>query len=1007
MRPRSSFLLACVLALSFYPAQGRAQSTTGTISGRVVDAQSLPVPGATVGVASPNLLGVRTTTTSENGDYIVSLLPPGPYVVTFELSGFQPQRHAVNLSPTQTVPLSVRMELASVSVDVVVQGKTADLLTGTAQVASRFGQDMVRTLPTAGDINATLLLAPSVHSTGPGGSFSIAGSVSFENLYLLNGVTISENLRGQAYDLYVEDAIQETAIATGGVSAEFGRFSGGIVNVVTKSGGNLFSGSLRDTLNNDKWRTLSPFEDAALATGGNEPRIDKVVPTYEYTFGGPVTRDRLWFFTAGRVQEQTSGRTLIATQIPYTFIEPSKRFEFKGTYALDPNHRVQGAFTKINHEQQGYSFNQNLTMDERSLGVRQLPEDLFTLTDAGTWSPQLSIEGRYSNRHQKFIGAGAQSTDLIDGTLVLDRSRGNTRYWADTFCGICDPERRDNDDLFAKASYLLSTRRAGSHSFSAGYDGFNDKRFANNHQSGSDYRVLGTSTILTGSGSAQVIHPQFLGDGSTIIQWNPILQSSQGANFRTHSLFANDSWRVSNHLTANLGVRWDKNHGADQAGNVVARDSAISPRLGVIWDLAGDGRWTVTGSVAKYVAAISSAIADSSSAGGNAQTRQYIYRGPNINPPGTASLTPTPDALRAVFDWYFANGASNLPLNGPPTIPGVTPVIGAGLTSPHAWELSTGVARQFGSRAAVRADWTYRDYRDLYLQLGDLSTGRTTDAEGRAYDLSVIDNDRNGHLKRRYTGVSFVSNYRWGTRVDIGGNYTLSHAWGNVDGETAASGPVPFDNRYPEYKQASWNFPEGDLSVDQRHRARLWVNYSPSFASGLTLSLLEVLESGVPGFTTNARGSTPLALTAPYGTPPAGSLTTYYYGPRDEFRTAAQYRSDVAVNYAYTLPGAHRTQLFGQLQVIDVFDQFQLCACGGTVFGNGSAANAGGVNQARIDQTVQTPVTTAARFQGFDPFTATPVRGTNWDYGPNFGKALNRFAYTMPMTLRLGFGVRF
>ena len=72
--------------------------------------------------------------------------------------------------------------------------------------------------------------------------------MSYENLFLVNGVTVNENLRGQAHDLYIEDAIQETTIATAGVSAEYGRFSGGVVNVITKSGGNLFSGSFRDTL---------------------------------------------------------------------------------------------------------------------------------------------------------------------------------------------------------------------------------------------------------------------------------------------------------------------------------------------------------------------------------------------------------------------------------------------------------------------------------------------------------------------------------------------------------------------------------------------------------------------------------------------------------------------------------------------------------------------------------------------------------------------------------------
>ena len=100
-------------------------------------------------------------------------------------------------------------------------------------------------------------------------------------------------------------------------------------------------------------------------------------------------------------------------------------------------------------------------------------------------------------------------------------------------------------------------------------------------------------------------------------------------------------------------------------------------------------------------------------------------------------------------------------------------------------------------------------------------------------------------------------------------------------------------------------------------------------------------------------------------------------------------------------------QLFAQLQVLNVFNQFQLCACGSTVFGTGSAANAGGVNLQRIDTTVLTPGTTASRYAAFNPFTTTPVRGVNWDYGPVFGTALNRFAYTTPRTFRMSFGVRF
>ncbi len=188
----------CFAVLLAIASAAAAQSTTGTISGRVVDAQSLPIPGVTVMATSPNLQGTRETVTSANGDYILSLLPSGAYTVTFELSGFGTQSRTVTLAPTQVVPLEVEMGPAALSETVQVVGRSADVLTGTAQVATNFSQELISELPTARDLNATLQLAPSVHPTGPAGGYSIAGSTSFENLFLVNGVTVNENLRGQA-----------------------------------------------------------------------------------------------------------------------------------------------------------------------------------------------------------------------------------------------------------------------------------------------------------------------------------------------------------------------------------------------------------------------------------------------------------------------------------------------------------------------------------------------------------------------------------------------------------------------------------------------------------------------------------------------------------------------------------------------------------------------------------------------------------------------------------------
>jgi outer membrane receptor protein involved in Fe transport len=985
-----------------------AQSTSGTISGRVLDAQGAAMPGVSVTVESPNLQGIRSAITSGNGDYQFPLLPAGTYTIAFEISGFERQQRTVTVAPTQNVPLDVELGISGLNELVTVTAPAAEVLTKTAQVAINLQQELVAALPTNRDINAAILLAPSVHPTGPNGAYSIAGSMSFQNLFMVNGVTVNENLRGQPNDLYVEDAIQETTVASGGISAEYGRFTGGVVNVITKSGGNLFSGSFRETLNDDKWRTLTPFEDKSIAADPvhRDTRLDDVVPTHEYTFGGPVLKDRLWFFTAGRIQTQAERRTLVITNIPYDFKRPTGRYEGKGTYSLNSRHRFQGDYIKITDDQINYTYQTTSSMDLNSLGTRKQPQDLYSLNYSGVITPSLFVEGLWSRRHLSFIGSGAKSADLIDGTLLIDGSR-NTRYWSDTFCGVCTPEVRDNENFHGKASYFLSSSHLGSHNMTFGYDNFNDIRTANNHQSGSDYRMLSTTTIIRGIGSAQVIYPQFLGDGSTLIQWNPIPILSKGSNFRTHALFYNDSWRVNGRLTANLGLRFDKNHGLDQEGKLVTKTSAFTPRLGVILDPFGDQKWSVTAGFAKYVDAIANSIADASSAAGNYQTYQFVYRGPNINPDINAgSLVDTATAIGQVFAWYKANGGASMPTNGAPSLPGLTPQIGNDLKPPSVLEYAAGLSRQFGARAAVRVDYVYRDWRDFYVQRTDGSTGRVTNALGQAFDLTLIENTN--ELKRRYSGATFQGTYRFADRTDVGATYTLSRLWGNADGESVTNGPLPSSIlQYPEYKQASWNNPEGDLSADQRHRARLWINYTVPRVAGLTLSAMETLESGVPYSASATNGVDPrqpgINPAVPYVTPPPSTVTTYYFSARDAYRTEGQKRADIAVNYDYRLKtGTRFVNFFVQTQVINLFNNFQLCGCGGTVFQNGGA-----VTQTRIDSTVRSATTNTAAYAPFNPFTTVPVEGVNWAKGPLFGTALNRLAWTSPRQLRISFGVRF
>jgi hypothetical protein len=174
--------------------------------------------------------------------------------------------------------------------------------------------------------------------------------------------------------------------------------------------------------------------------------------------------------------------------------------------------------------------------------------------------------------------------------------------------------------------------------------------------------------------------------------------------------------------------------------------------------------------------------------------------------------------------------------------------------------------------------------------------------------------------------------------------------------------------------------------------------------TGLTVSAIEWASSGVPYGAVGTVDARSFVSPVGYVTPQGGATETYYYTARDAFRTAAMWRTDVAANYSYRIRSAgHNLELFGQLQVINLFNQSQLCGCGGNVFQNGTGVDLAST----IDTSVLSNTTNASQFAKFNPFTTSPVQGTNWALGPNFGKALTRFAYTSPRELRVSFGIRF
>ena len=226
-------------------------------------------------------------------------------------------------------------------------------------------------LPTGRTPSLVAELSPGLTNNTPNvNQVTISGAVAYDNVFLLDGVDIGDNLFARPDDLFVEEAIQETQVLTSAVSAEYGRFSGGVVNAVTKRGGNLFSGSVRSNLTNAAWTDETPFETAA-----GQKRQSKMDRYYEGTFGGPLREDRAWFFFTGRTQSSNTSLTLAQTAAPFQQTDDQQRWDLKLTAKPMTNQTVQVQY--LDRRQTKFAPSLPITIDPTGGDHTDTPGNLF------------------------------------------------------------------------------------------------------------------------------------------------------------------------------------------------------------------------------------------------------------------------------------------------------------------------------------------------------------------------------------------------------------------------------------------------------------------------------------------------------------------------------------------------------------------------------------------------------------------------------------------------------
>ncbi len=972
-----------------------AQVPTGTVTGKVVDAQGGAVPGVLVTAESDAAQGSRTAQSDVNGSFKLGFLPAGLYQFSYTLDGFANATQEVRVNAGQSLRVDdVHLELATVSEEIVVTG-SLERVAETGAIQTTVPQEELEQLAVGRNITQAVDLIPGVHRTGPRrsgnneGNVSISGSMSFENLWTINGVVINENVRGQPLDLFIEDAIQEHTVSTGGVSAEFGRFTGGVVNVLTKSGGNNFKGSLRINLANQDWQEKTRF---------TVTQSDELNETYDATLGGFVMKDRLWFFGAGRDFDTDEQKTLPRVGLPYGERDSQTRLEGKLTANLTKSHNLIGSYFDIDQATEGDTFGDVIELS--ALSNREDPQELWAINYNGIFSRSFFLEVQYSERELlNAIGSGGPR-DIIRGATwetVID----NSTFGAPPFCGECENEQRSNENGLIKASYFLSSKKAGTHDLVFGYDTFTDITFSVNHQAGNDFRLAADDVLIDGNGKVFPVLDSVNGSAWAAV-W-PVfgLDNVRKTDFQTNSFFVNDRWQLGDKWAFNLGVRYDQNDGRDAGGALVTDDEKVSPRLGLSYDLRGDGDLVFNASYGTYVAAIANSLADSTSTGGAIGRAILFYGGApiNVDPSCLAAGTciDTPQATEIVMNWWLETTGFN-PLTDPPEniagIPGVQFLQIPGtesnirirdtLKSPSADEFSLGVTKRLGTKGVVRADLVYRDWTDFYANRTTLETGQVV-VGGNRLDLQEVGNFGNDDLERTYTGLHLNARYRPLERLDLALAYSLSELEGNINGETVNSGPVPSTPQdYPEYKAfAQWN-PVGLLGSDQTHKVRAWAIYNllDGKRQRLSVSWLQRFNSGTPYGALGGVRSARVLTNPGYISPPP--TVAYYFTDRDAFETDDITQSDIAFNYSFRI--SDRFEIFVQPEILNLFDED------------------GAFN---VDTTVIDATTGGSGLPNFNPFTQTPVEGTHWRKGDNFGQPVGETDLQDPRTFRFSVGFRF
>ncbi len=957
------------LALAAAPALV-AQESSGAIVGTVKDKSGNVLAGAEIRLTSPALQGTRSLRSDEGGGFRAPLLPPGAYTILVVKEGFVAPKSTLQVGLGQTVRTELIMasvKAAESTVEVIATAASVDK--SDAKSSTNITSEFMDLIPrTTRGMDTVALLAPGVTvNNALGGRVQIRGGQTTQNRFLLNGTDIADNVFGNTNgrQYYVDDSVSETQVIQSPVNPRYGNFTGGIINAITRTGSNEFSFIFRANLSRNAWSATSPLGPFQPGTGQSRGNVgvgvleDGLNRSYSLWLGGPIVKDRLWFALSTKLDPSAytpqnfntiTGLNTGDTQRPanppnpasippgpgfgtgpgesggpFTRTDSPKFYELKLTFAINANHTLELAGNKSELPQVN-RFYVN-TIDPNTLVPQTNDNEYRTLSYKGVIGNNLTIEARYSYKHQLLSAGG----DPAKGDPIRARYSNGVYYIFQN--GIFDKtdggDNRNIDTWTMHVQWFSPKTSWGTHILEGGFELLNQDRQAANAQSptGRQFFVWGRNADGTyrAAGKAEGVIGNFdYGKNAFDLNFVGLYIVDKGtANTKTSSYYVSDTWSLNDHWQLLLGGRYDKVESSDTLGSTTISSNRFSPRVQLTHDLKGDQSWITRLSFARYVGKLNDSFTNLFTLAGNPITEFFGWRGSRNDSLTYAEATNLNNWEVSAAGFQGQTGPKSRTVDPSTKAPYVDEW---SLGGRHTWNDGSFLAMTFTTRK-------WKGFFNDFLRIGGEMEIPLRYIPG-TQDVVEGHWGTDDSLTRDYKSFEIEFSNRLSSRWTFAGNYTYAILRGNGEGSEGNNPSVAGDpiNNYASVHETrgrdlSYYAPDGYLTGDQRHRARFHLDYLNRTSAGAvyTASVLFNYDGG--GNYSLTRGLSFEAPTDAAATPGANpdlypSSYTRFYGPRGLGRFNDTFNFDLKVGA--DVPLWSKLRFFAEVTVFNVFNHWQL-----------------------------------------------------------------------------------